>query len=407
LHQAQPPEKGFLDRVLSSGSDAGGPRSWLRPVAAAIGELVGRRGPDRRYAALKAGPPVPPNPFAPLEDYVYRYRVLERLVPIAVCILLAAAAIVSSLPVVDQFAGGAQPTSAVVGAGSAPEALYGDGDGLAAPTDSAIVYVGDGSITNTMQNPGVGTDARSMLFTYVVQSGDTLTKIAQKFGLVTATVYWANRSKIPNPNSISPGTTLVIPPVDGLLIVVGAKDTLASLATKYSVSAQAIIDTNNLPDEKLTKGQVLLIPGASGGPVPRSGSSTTVRGWLWPVAEPNYVSQYYWSGHHAVDIAASTGTPVYAAVSGTVVLAGWRSSSGGGNVIWVMVNSKLYVTYNHLSRWYVRAGQRVFAGQKIGAVGMSGNATGPHLHFETWLGYPWAQGTSANAVNPCIYLAGC
>jgi murein DD-endopeptidase MepM/ murein hydrolase activator NlpD len=406
LPQAQAPEKGLLDRVLHSGSEAGGPRTWLRPIVDAVGELIGRRGPDKRAAARKAGPAVPPNPFAPIGDYVYRYEVLERLVPIAVCIMLAAAAIVSSLPVVDQLTGAPQATAAVAGAGSAPEAIYGAGDGLAAATDSTIVYLGDGSITNTMQNPGVGTDARSMLFTYVVQSGDTLTKIAQKFGLVTATVYWANRSKIPNPNAISPGTTLVIPPMDGLMIVTTARDTLASLATKYQVSAQAIVDANNLPTEKLTAGQVLLIPGASGGPVPRSGT-TTVRGWIWPVAEPNYVSQYFWSGHHALDIAASTGTPVYAAVSGTVVLAGWRSQSGGGNVIWVMVNSKLYVTYNHLSRWYVRAGQRVVAGQKIGAVGMSGNATGPHLHFETWLGYPWALGSVANAVNPCIYLAGC
>jgi murein DD-endopeptidase MepM/ murein hydrolase activator NlpD len=407
LQQAQPPEKCFLARVLSSGSAAGGPRSWLRPIVDAFGEIVGRRGPDGRPASRAARPAVPPNPFAPLEDYVYRYEVLERLVPIAVCVLLAAAAIVSSLPVVDQLTGAPKATSAVAGAGSAPGAQYGAGDGLAAATDSTTIYLGDGSITNTMQNPGVGTDARSMLFSYVVQPGDTLTKIAGKFGLVTATVYWANRSRIPNPNSISPGTTLVIPPVDGLMVTVGRKDTLASLAAKYEVSQQAIIDTNNLPDAQVTTGQVLLIPGASGGPVPRSGTTTVRGGWPWPVGEPNYVSQYFWSGHHALDIAAAMSTPVYAAVSGTVVLSGWRSQAGGGNVIWVMVNSKLYVTYNHLSRWYVRAGQRVVAGQKIGLVGMSGNATGPHLHFEVWLGYPWALGTVADAVNPCIYLAGC
>jgi murein DD-endopeptidase MepM/ murein hydrolase activator NlpD len=72
-----------------------------------------------------------------------------------------------------------------------------------------------------------------------------------------------------------------------------------------------------------------------------------------------------------------------------------------------MQGTRLYTTYNHLSRWYVRPGQKVSAGQKIGLVGQSGEATGPHLHFEVWLGYPWGLGTVTDAVNPCLYLAGC
>jgi LysM repeat protein len=397
--------------MIPTGIISAAPLSWLRPVSEAVGELVGRRqSPVGPNAAVPRRPAAatPPNPFAPIGDYVYRYEVLERLVPIAVCLLLAGAALVSSLPVVGQVTAAPQPTHSPAAIGAAPIAPYGEGDGLAA-ADTTSLYLGDGSITNTMQNPGLGTDARSLLFTYVVQPGDTLTRIAQRFGLVTSTVYWVNRSSIANPAALSPGLNLLIPPIDGLMVTVGSKDTLASLATKYQVSAQDIIDTNNLPSETVTKGQVLLIPGASGGPVPKSKTPTTTRtgGWPWPVAPPNYVSQYFWSGHHALDIAAPMYTPVYAAVSGTVVISGWRSWSGGGNVIWVQVNSKLYVTYNHLSRWYVNPGQHVTAGQRIGAVGQSGNATGPHLHFEVWLGYPWALGTVADAVNPCIYLAGC
>ena len=88
-------------------------------------------------------------------------------------------------------------------------------------------------------------------------------------------------------------------------------------------------------------------------------------------------------------------------------MAGWRSYTGGGNVVWIMHGAKLYSTYNHLSTWSVRVGQTVSAGQVIAHVGLTGVTTGPHLHFEVWLGYPWALGTDSDAVNPCAYLAGC
>ncbi len=76
-------------------------------------------------------------------------------------------------------------------------------------------------------------------------------------------------------------------------------------------------------------------------------------------------------------------------------------------MIWVKEGTKLYTTYNHLSYVGVKVGQNIRAGQVIGRVGTSGVATGPHLHFEVWLGYPWALGNNSDAVNPCRYLAGC
>jgi len=342
---------------------------------------------------------------------------VERLVPVGVCALLVLAAVVSSLPEVSPASAAARPTygaqfSAAVGA--VPKAQFGPGDGPLA-ANSSDLYLGDGSIPNTLQNPGVGVDARALLQTYTVQAGDTLGLIAGRFGLAASTVYWANQSQLPNPAAIRVGQELLIPPMDGLLVKVGAKDTLASLAARYGVAVQDIVDVNNLPDATLALGQTLLIPGASGGPVPTpkagSGGSTgrtvSVGSWLWPVTGYSYISQYFWSGHHAVDIAAPYGAPVVAAVSGTVIFAGWRSYTGGGNVIWVMENGRLYTTYNHLSKWFVHAGQKIVAGQRIGSIGTSGEATGPHLHFEVWTGYPWALGTVVDAVNPCNYLAGC
>jgi murein DD-endopeptidase MepM/ murein hydrolase activator NlpD len=342
-----------------------------------------------------------------------RSEAAERLVPIAVSALLVLAATVSLLPGAPAPASAAaQPTSVAQLAADAPFVMYGGGDGPFAP-DSSDLYLGDGSIPNTLQNPGVGTDARTLLKVYTVRAGDTLGEIAGQFGLATSTIYWANKSSLPDPSSIRVGQQLLIPPMDGLLVTAGAKDTLASLATKYNVAAQDIIDANNLPDATLTAGETLLIPGASGGPMPASkaasggGRSVSPGSWIWPVAGSSYISQYFWSGHHAIDIAAPYGTPVRAAASGTVVYAGWRSYTGGGNVIWIMHGTKLYSTYNHLSAWSVRVGQRVSAGQTIGKIGTSGVTTGPHLHFEVWLGYPWALGTDSDAVNPCRYLAGC
>ena len=337
---------------------------------------------------------------------------VERLAPVAVCALLVAAAVISIVPGGTPVSAAPRATPIVRAGAVAPGAQFGNGDGPAAG-DYNDLYLGDGSIPNTLQNPALGTDAKALLQTYSVKAGDTLGGIAGKFGIAASTIYWANKAQLPNPSSIRIGQKLLIPPIDGLIIKVGVKTTLASLAKSYNVGVQDIIDTNNLPDQTLLLGQTLLIPGASGGAVPKgksgSGGSVAVRysGWLWPVGGNNFISQYFWSGHHAIDIAAPKGTPVYAAVSGTVVFVGNRGFDGGGNVIWVEEGPKLYTTYNHLSGWNVSVGQRVSAGRRIGSVGMTGDATGPHLHFEVWLGFPWALGNVSDAVNPCRYLAGC
>ena len=89
----------------------------------------------------------------------------------------------------------------------------------------------------------------------------------------------------------------------------------------------------------------------------------------------------YQRGHAGVDYAAPTGTPVRTVGDGTVEFAGVQS--GYGNVIYVKHrNGKDTTVYGHLSRIDVKAGDHVAQGEKIGAVGATGVATGPHLHFE-------------------------
>jgi murein DD-endopeptidase MepM/ murein hydrolase activator NlpD len=119
----------------------------------------------------------------------------------------------------------------------------------------------------------------------------------------------------------------------------------------------------------------------------------------WPVAG-GYISQYFHYGHYAIDIAADRGTTVKAAASGVVIFSGWKSN-GGGYQVWISHGSGLYTTYNHMSSVSVGRGQHVGRSQQVGRVGMTGNATGPHLHFEVWRGPVWSGGTR---VNPMLYL---
>ena len=87
-----------------------------------------------------------------------------------------------------------------------------------------------------------------------------------------------------------------------------------------------------------------------------------------------------WRQHHGVDYAAPTGTAVRTVSDGWVEFAGWQN--GYGNVVQIAHANNKSTLYAHLSRLEVKTGQRVEQGQRIGLVGATGWATGPHLHFE-------------------------
>ncbi|GAB1339646.1 hypothetical protein ACE1SV_62360 [Streptomyces sp. E-15] len=95
--------------------------------------------------------------------------------------------------------------------------------------------------------------------------------------------------------------------------------------------------------------------------------------------------------HTGQDFAASTGTPVVAVRNGTIA---WSNGKGGAYGQWIGLhadNGHVY-TYCHLSQRQVRTGQKVAAGQQLGKVGITGNVTGPHLHFEMSKGPSWSYG---------------
>ena len=382
----------------------------MHQTPSGIDRILARLAPPASSAAGRPAAPNAVDPFTRLCEAtarVARRNGAARLVPVVAAFVSAAPQAAHASSAGDARASDAAPAAAV-----APVALFGQGDGPAAQ-DFSDLYLGDGSVPNTLQNPGVGTDAKTLLKSYTVRGGDTLAAIARRYQLATSTVYWANKFQLANPAAIRVGQKLVIPPMDGMLVTVGAKSTLAALAKKYNITPQDIIDANNMPDSNLTLGAELIIPGATGGALPAAPKTKgqlayrAPGGWVWPVGGKNYISQFFWSGHHAIDIAAKQGTPVIAAISGTVIFVGNRGFNGGGNVIWVEEGPRLYTTYNHLLGWNVHVGQTIYTGQRIGSVGMTGDATGPHLHFEVWLGRPWSGNTDTTAVNPCRYLAGC
>jgi murein DD-endopeptidase MepM/ murein hydrolase activator NlpD len=86
--------------------------------------------------------------------------------------------------------------------------------------------------------------------------------------------------------------------------------------------------------------------------------------------------------HKGVDYAAPQGTPIYAAGDGVVQFKGWEN--GYGNFVLIRHNKDISTAYGHMSRFVstLRKGERVRQGQVIGYVGMTGLATGPHLHYE-------------------------
>ncbi|HUH53134.1 MAG TPA: peptidoglycan DD-metalloendopeptidase family protein [Microbacteriaceae bacterium] len=129
--------------------------------------------------------------------------------------------------------------------------------------------------------------------------------------------------------------------------------------------------------------------GSSGG---SSGGGTAVSppvstsGWVRPLAGGYRITTEWWGywGHEGMDLAIGSGTPIYAAQSGQVTISGWWG--GCGNTVHVHHNDGTSTRYCHMVNTPpVYAGQWVGAGQILGYVGTTGNSTGNHLHYETWV----------------------
>jgi murein DD-endopeptidase MepM/ murein hydrolase activator NlpD len=236
---------------------------------------------------------------------------------------------------------------------------------------------------------------------HTVSAGDTLYDIAAKYHISADTLVWANGLE-ENPDLLRLGQELVIPPVDGVLYTVAQGDTLESIAKKLSakVANMTGFEWNQLDPQnpKITVGQKVMVvggvrpqPAAAPGvaPVPvlqtARAPGNAPRGggrFVWP--STGYVTQGFGRYHAAIDLASYIGNPVKAADAGYVAESGW-SNVGYGYHIVIDHGNGYQTLYAHLSKMLVKAGQTVTQGQLVGAVGSTGNSTGPHLHFEVRL----------------------
>lgn len=184
------------------------------------------------------------------------------------------------------------------------------------------------------------------------------------------------------------------PAGDGIVHVLRAGENLYRLSRFYGVPVDTIARANRIDDPtRLSVGQRLWIPGASGRPGGALAAPNGSRGasrarpanldFDWPVdARPT--SRFGWRRgrrHEGIDIPAKRGTPIHAAEAGRVIHSG-RGLGAYGEVVIVKHAGHYSTVYAHNAHNRVRKGDFVEKGEILGEVGTTGNATGPHVHFE-------------------------
>ena len=181
----------------------------------------------------------------------------------------------------------------------------------------------------------------------------------------------------------------------GRWVAVAAGDSLQSLARRAGVPAEDIAEVNGLRGpEDVVPGRLIFVlsPGAPRAvdELPAAAIRAGTPALRWPLESVRLIVSSPFGvrdgrPHEGIDLAAPTGTPVFAAADGGVAYAG-NGIRGYGNIVVLRHASDLLTVYAHNSVVLVTRGQPVRAGDRIALVGQSGRATGPHLHFEVRVG---------------------
>lgn len=267
---------------------------------------------------------------------------------------------------------------------------------------------------------------------YVVQQGDTIFGIAERFGLKPETILFGNYDVLAdNPHFLQPGQVLKILPTNGLIYRWNNGDGLNKVAEYYGVTPEAIINwpANGLSLEtigdfafpNIPAGTEIFVPGGTRTFITWSAPRITRRDpaaakilgpgycgtvtdgaigqgtFVWPSTN-HFLSGYDYSpatNHYGIDVDGDMGSPIYAVDGGVVVYSGWNDY-GYGNVVVVDHGTGWQSLYAHLDQIHVACGASVYQGQLIALMGSTGRSTGPHLHFELRTDHAY--------VNPWDYL---
>lgn len=239
--------------------------------------------------------------------------------------------------------------------------------------------------------------------TYRVKAGDMIGFIADAFDVTQDTIISVNNIK--QSRLIQPGQYLKIPSMPGIIYTVKKNgETPVTIAEKYKVNAEKCALANNVSlDSELKAGISLFVPEAELDWATRQEINGDlfkkplhVRYWLssnygWRNSPFNAGARTF---HGGIDMAVAQGTPIYAALDGTVTATGYNATYG--NYVIITHHSGYKTLYGHLSSITCRKGNFVYTNTIIGRVGSTGMSTGPHLHFTVY--------KNGKTINPMAVL---
>ena len=271
---------------------------------------------------------------------------------------------------------------------------------------SLLASVEDDLSAADSENADSVVDSNSSIITYQtyrVKAGDMIGFIADAFDVTQDTIISVNNIK--QSRLIQPGQYLKIPSMPGIIYTVKKNgETPQTIAEKYKVNAEKCASANYVSlDTELKAGTSLFVPDAELDWATRQ----EINGDLFkkPLHARYWLSSNYgWRNspfnagartfHGGIDMAVSAGTPIYAALDGTVTAVGYNATYG--NYVIITHHSGYKTLYGHMKSTACRKGNFVYTNTVIGYVGSTGMSTGPHLHFTVY--------KNGKTINPLTVL---